>query len=79
MISSYGRWLNWLRGTCDVNTLVHPASRITPQVLAAYVEELGQMNAAQTILCRVRSLACAVDVIWPSTPTDWLCGPLFGA
>lgn len=72
MVSSYGRWLNWLRSTGAIDTSVHPASRITPKAVAAYVEELGQMNAPQTILCRVRSLACAVNVMWPSTPTDWL-------
>jgi integrase len=72
IVNSYGRWLNWLRGTGDIDTSVHPASRITPEAVAAYVEELGQLNAPQTVLCRVRSLACAVDVMWPSTPTDWL-------
>jgi hypothetical protein len=68
-IYGYGRWLTWLgrQGLLEVES--SPADRIIPARVAAYIADLEEHNATQTLLDRLQELA-AVAVVMDSR-RDW--------
>jgi hypothetical protein len=53
-IYGYGRWLTWLgrQGLLEVES--SPADRIIPARVAAYIADIEEHNATQTLLDRLR-------------------------
>ena len=66
---SYGRWLTWHDGHGRLGSAVHPALRVTPEHLTAYVAELQQRNAPYTVCNRIRDLLLAMRGMAPAY--DW--------
>jgi integrase/recombinase XerD len=69
----YGRYLTWLqhRGELDPNTA--PGSRINPNRVASYVEDLEKLgNKTHTILARLQELYEAAQVMDPIKDWTWI-------
>jgi integrase len=69
----YGRWLTFCQRQ-DVAFERHvPADRITPERLAAYVEELERLgNGTKTVLSRLEELYAAASVMDPNRDWRWI-------
>jgi integrase/recombinase XerD len=65
----YGRYLCWLRERGELDETADPAERITPERLAAYLEELKRTNRGHTIQTRIQELGDAMEALAPSS--DW--------
>jgi integrase/recombinase XerD len=69
----YGRWLAWLDRRGWLAPLVSPAERVTPEHVAAYIDDLLALgNTASTALCRIDELYNALRVIAPDADRRWL-------
>lgn len=68
-IKGYGRFLAWLKERNELNESADPASRITPERLRAYLEDLKRLNQGHTIQCRIQELGDAMRALAPDH--DW--------
>jgi integrase/recombinase XerD len=72
--SGYGRWMTWLdrHGLLDPDAA--PATRITPERVRDYIEELRLVNSPYTVLARIQELYQAIRVMAPEQDSAWLRG-----
>ena len=72
VIAAYGRYLTFLQrnGWLDLNA--GPASRITPDQLRAYINQLKEQVTPVTLSGRIRDLAEALRVMAPGTSYPYL-------
>lgn len=68
----YSHWLSWLATQRPFEPGVHPADRVTPERVAAYVKYLRAERAPYTVLCRVQELYDALRVMAPDADWHWL-------
>jgi site-specific recombinase XerD len=71
-VYGYGRWLTWLdrRGLLDATD--SPADRIIPARVKAYIDDLEQHNATQTLLNRLQELHAVAVVMDPDRDWSWI-------
>ena len=72
IVYSYGRWLAWLDRRGVLEPTRSPGERILPIRVRAYVADLQQHNASQTILNRLRDLQTAARVMDPDRDWTWI-------
>ncbi|MBT5771145.1 MAG: site-specific integrase [Rhodospirillaceae bacterium] len=68
----YGRWLTFLKTSGRLDAGAEPGSRITPQNVRAYIEELQKMVCSWTLWGRLGELLAAAKVIAPHEDWSWL-------
>ena len=62
-----GRWLTYLALSAPETLTEHPATRITPERVRAYVDSLIEIgNSTHTILCRLQELGEVAKVVDPN-------------
>jgi integrase len=67
--AGYGRYLYWLRERGELDETADPATRITRERLAAYLDELRRTNRGHTIQTRIQELGDAMQAVAPNS--DW--------
>jgi site-specific recombinase XerD len=72
IVYGYGRWLQWLDCRNELDPAIPPADRITPERVRAYLKDLEQFNASQTVLNRHLQLVTAAAVMGPTRDWSWL-------
>jgi hypothetical protein len=68
-VYGYGRWLTWLDRHGLLEATNSPADRIIPARVKAYIDDLEQHNATQTLLNRLQELQAVAVVMDPDR--DW--------
>ncbi|MGO8918032.1 MAG: tyrosine-type recombinase/integrase [Stellaceae bacterium] len=68
----YGRFLFWLRERGELDETVDPASRVTPELALAYLQELQRRNAGHTIQNRIQELGDAMRALAPDRDWRWI-------
>ena len=71
-VKGYGRWLTWLSVQGQLDPSIGPTDRITREHIAAYVNDLHQLNAPFTVLTRVEELIQMIRVMVPGYDIVWL-------
>ncbi len=72
-IRGYGRWLSVLAAQGCLDTALHPADRVTPVAVLAYVDRLRDIgNTQSTIDGRLDQLARAMRIMAPQRSFTWL-------
>jgi hypothetical protein len=71
-IYGYGRWLTWLDRHELLDEAISPADHIIPAQVAAYIADLEQHNAMQTLLNRLQELAAVAVVMDPNRDWSWI-------
>ena len=68
----YGRWLTFLTVHLWLDPALEPASRITPEWVWAYVQELQGQVASWTVRGRIAELHAAARMMAPERDWGWL-------
>jgi integrase/recombinase XerD len=68
----YGTWLQWLALHCPDALPVLPAERVTPERIAAYLEDLQAHNAPWTVHMRILHIARMLVVMTGQPTPEWL-------
>jgi integrase/recombinase XerD len=71
-VNGYGRWLSWLDRQGLLETTEAPADRIIPTRVNAYIADLEEHNATQTLLNRLQELQAVAVVMDPDRDWSWL-------
>jgi integrase/recombinase XerD len=71
-VDGYGRWLTWLDRQGLLETTGTPADRIIPTRVNAYIADLEEHNATQTLLNRLQELQAVALVMDPDRDWSWL-------
>src|SRR5215472_12147301 len=71
-VYGYGRWLTWLDRHGLLEATNSPADRITPASVKAYIGDLEQHNATQTLLNRLQELHAVAVVMDPDRDWRWI-------
>jgi hypothetical protein len=61
----YGRWLAWLHATGQLDTVMSPGDRVTPERAAAYVTALAATCSPYTRAGRIQELYGSLRVLAP--------------
>jgi integrase/recombinase XerD len=69
---AYGRFLCFLDRQGLLDKSADPATRLNPEVLRPYLDELGALNASGTVLSQVRFLNCGVKAMFPGRDWNWM-------
>jgi len=72
LADGYGRWLGWLAGEARLDPDAAPAARVTREAVMAYVADLREINAPQTVLGRVADLVTVLRWLAPEQDWGWL-------
>lgn len=70
--NGYGRWLTWLIMTSNLDPLVPPSSRVTPQRLRAYATDLQATVGSFTVAARVQQVGNAMRAMAPELDWCWI-------
>ncbi len=70
--SSYGRWLTFLERQGTLNPIASPETRVKPEVLRAYIDELQEQVSSVTLAGRVTDLSEALRVMAPGHELSFL-------
>ena len=68
----YGRFLTWLDYERLLDLDACPEDRVFPGNVAEYVAHLQELNASQTVLCRIEDLTLAMKVMAPKYDRTYL-------
>lgn len=68
----YGRWLTFLITTDQLDRDVHPTKRITPERIAAYMDDLRKAVASWTVWGRIAELLAVAKAFAPNADWSWL-------
>jgi integrase/recombinase XerD len=71
-VSGYGRFLFWLNERGELAPGFPPATRITRERIAAYLEELRRTNRGHTVQNRIQELGDAVRAMAPDQDWRWM-------
>lgn len=71
-VYGYGRWLTWLERHGMIEATHTPADRIIPARVKAYIADLEQHNATQTLLNRLQELRAVAVVMDPDRDWRWI-------
>ncbi len=72
-VKGYGYWLKWLSSKGQLDDVTHPAGRLTPDRIQAYVATLhGEGIAKVTVPVRIEQLRGALRLLAPHTNFSWL-------
>ena len=72
----YGRWLGFLEHRRMLDVDLVPAMRVTPERIAAYIDELVDLgNADSTIVGRICELLGALRILDPTGNHGWIVRP----
>ena len=71
-VYGYGRWLTWLERRGLLEAASSPADRITQARVAAYIADLEQHSATQTLLNRLQELAAVAVAMDPHRDWSWI-------
>jgi integrase len=72
IVYSYGRWLQWLDRHGRMRPINSPADRITLERVQAYLADLEQDVATQTVINRIIHLSMAARVMDPDRDWSWI-------
>lgn len=70
--SSYGRWLTFLERQGTLDPIASPETRVTSEVLRAYIDELHEQVSSVTLAGRVTDLSEALRVMAPGHELSFL-------
>ncbi len=69
----YGRWISVMKSQNRLDEDLHPADRVTPESVEAYIDGLLEAgNKRSTILARLSQLITALRMMAPSRSFTWL-------
>jgi integrase len=69
---SYGRWLGFLERTGRLDPAASPGARANRETIGAYIAELEDLNAPQTVIVRMQSLSVVLRWLAPDVDWAWL-------
>lgn len=72
MERDYGRWLTYLKENRQLDGRESPRSRVTPERIARYVDQLQTLNTGQTPGSRLIGLYRALRALEPHANWNWL-------
>lgn len=72
VLHSYGRWLGCLARHGDLDDVVEPADRMTPERIRAHVAELGVGLGLASIAGHLARLVMAASALFPLRDWTWL-------
>jgi integrase len=72
VLHSYGRWLSFLARRGDLDAVVEPAERITPDRIRAHLTELGVSLSPASIAGYLGQLVMAAAALFPLRDWSWL-------
>lgn len=68
---AYGRWLSWLAASGQLDPLIAPHARLTPERVQAYVLHLQTRNASNTVHMRTLQLGRMLEAMAPARRPEW--------